>query len=357
MAISAVEAIPHALPFHEAYRTAAGTLTERESILVRIHTDEGPLGLGESVPLSLRGGSPLAEVRDQLERICAPLLSERPAPQDPAALGAVLDDCVAAGAGPVALCGIDLALHDLLGKLAGTPVWRLLGAGYAGGVDCNGTIDAAERKRAGETAAELAREGYRTLKVKVGSGDDAGRLAAVRAAAGDGIALRVDANGAWSPEQASAAIAALGPLELVEQPCSDLEGMAELRRTLATPIVADESVATVGEAERARELGACDAVTVKLSKVGGIRAATRIAAVLPTYLSSALDGPVGIAAAVHAAAALPRASCAHGLATARMFSSHPGAEPPHCGPRVQPGESPGLGVRIDDEKLDRLRIR
>src|SRR5439155_17952847 len=138
---------------------------------------------------------------------------------------------------------------------------------------------------------------------------------------GDAARIRVDANGAWSPAQAILKLGAMERqgIELAEQPAGDLADLRLVNQGTAIPIAADESVASAADARRAVELGACDLATVKLSKVGGVGPARAIAGLLPVYLSSAMDGPVGIAAAVHAAQALREsggdAGIAHGLAT------------------------------------------
>ena len=169
--------------------------------------------------------------------------------------------------------------------------------------------------------------GFKTFKVKVGSGEDEARVAAVRRAVGDGARIRVDANGALPPAEATEAAGRLEPLliELVEQPCAGVREIAVVRSQTAIPIVADESVTSVDDARALLLARGCDAATIKLAKVGGPLEALRIAAILPSYLSSALDGPIGIAAALHTAQALPRGgyaeSFAHGLATLGMFSS------------------------------------
>ncbi len=128
----------------------------------------------------------------------------------------------------------------------------------------------------------------------------------------------------------------------------------------SVPVVADESVSTLEEAELAVSLGACDAATLKLSKVGGTLEALRIAAVVPSYLSSALDGPLGIAAALHAAQALPRAGfaagLAHGLGTLEMFAGTYADHEGLYGPSLLPPDAPGLGVEIDEARLEQLRI-
>jgi len=127
------------------------------------------------------------------------------------------------------------------------------------------------------------------------------------------------------------------------------------------PIVADESVASASDAGRAAELGACDAATLKLAKVGGPRAALRIASLLPCFLSSALDSPLGIAAAAHTAQALPGegfvAGLAHGLATSGLFADNVAADDNLRGNSIVLTDSPGLGVEIDRDAVERLRIR
>ena len=101
-----------------------------------------------------------------------------------------------------ALAAIDLALWDLAGRRTREPVWRLLGASRPLTVPVNWTIAAADRSGAALEAAQARAEGFTAVKVKVAIGDDAGRLAAVRAFAGPEMAIRIDANGAWSPDEA-----------------------------------------------------------------------------------------------------------------------------------------------------------
>jgi L-alanine-DL-glutamate epimerase-like enolase superfamily enzyme len=187
----------------------------------------------------------------------------------------------------------------------------------------------------------------------------------VRSALGSEVRIRVDANEAWDLETAKATLAELEPfgIELAEQPVAGLEAMAELAASTSIPLAADESVATLDEAEAAAALGACAYTGIKLSKVGGPEAALAIADVLPAYVTSALDGPVGIAAAAQVAISLAetghpeRLHLAHGLATQRLFASTIAAV--ECEIRdgmlhLPPG--PGLGVEIDEEALQAHRI-
>jgi L-alanine-DL-glutamate epimerase-like enolase superfamily enzyme len=338
-------------------------------VVVRIRTDEGPFGLGEAVPLALRGGPELSSVESELVEDCGPALagveleplgSGRPGARR--AIEELLERCRTRSVSRQALAAIDLALHDLAGRLAGEPVWRLLGATGAIPVVCNGTLWAGPPERVAARARELVAAGFETLKLKVGTEADMETVTAVRDAVGGSVAIRVDANGAWSPSEAIAALRGMEPigLELIEQPAADLAGLAEVRAAGGIPIVADESVAGPADAEQAAQLGACDATTIKIAKVGGIAAALEVAGRLPAYLSSALDGPIGIAAAAHLAQVLPRsgfaAGLAHGLATSAMFATDPASIAAQLdGDRLLPPPGPGLGVELDEEALEGLR--
>ena len=209
----------------------------------------------------------------------------------------------------------------------------------------NATISATDRASAADAALRAASEGFRCVKVKVGVGDDAGRVAAVRAAAGTDVDVRLDANGAWTVEEAIAAIEALAPagLELVEEPVHGLHELAQVRRSVAVRVAMDESAAIPG----ALASSAADAVCLKLGRCGGISGLLAAASLVratgaEAYVASTLDGPVGIAAALHAAAALsPLPAC--GLATLAMFDERIDVLPVRDGAIAVP-DAAGLGV-------------
>ena len=351
MILERIEVVPYALPFAEPYVTARGRLERRELVLVRLHA-EGLVGLGETTALSLRGGDPVARIVSDLEA-CVPLLAGadvEPAQwaRPVARLGAVPSAQAAAA--------IEIALLDLAGKASGEPAWRLLGAPDARPVLCNATLTAGPPADVARQARVWAERGFHTFKLKVGGASDVDQVRAARAELDAHARLRADANGVWSEDDARGRLEAMGPLELVEEPVSGLEAMARLRSQTDVPVVADESVATLDEAERADDLGACDYATVKLAKVSGPLAALAIARALPVYLSSALDGPVGIAAAAHVAQALPPTGLAHGLATALLFSDTIGTGAELEGPMLRVPDAPGLGVELDEDALARLAL-
>ena len=161
---------------------------------------------------------------------------------------------------------------------------------------CNATLSAGEPREVAAEALAWAEEGFSSFKLKLGAGDDLAQVRAVRAAVGPEARIRVDANGAWDVETAKRTLGELEELdlELAEQPVASSEEAVEVGEATSIPIAADESVASRQEAERAVAMGAWSLTGVKLSKVGGPEMAIEIAEVIPTYVTSALDGPVGM---------------------------------------------------------------
>jgi o-succinylbenzoate synthase len=367
MRITDVELTAFALPFARPYVTARGTLERREMYLLRLRTDEGPEGLGEAVPLSLRGGDMRSVYRGLLKgtrRLRRADLSDF-AGED--AFVAAVDAFVHATAGRrlpgAAKAAIEMAIFDLAGKASGRPLHALLGVEQPGPIACNATLAAGPAEEVAADARRWAELGFATFKLKLGTGDDVAQVRAVREAVGAEARIRVDANGAWSSEEALGVLRMIEPvgIELAEQPVADRRAMAELTRSTSIPIAADETVAGVKDARRAAAGGECDLATVKLAKVGGIGEANGIAGELPVYLSSALDGPLGIAAAAHAAQALPfegvAAGLAHGLATQLLFAETVASvECELSDGRLRPPAGPGLGVEIDEQALARLQM-
>jgi o-succinylbenzoate synthase len=324
------------IPFKQPYATATGVVIERELALLRLEDDDGVVGYGEAAPFEPYDGV-------KLDAVVAALSNGQP------------DD----GAPAQARAAWELALLDLEARRAGRPV----GEPGAERIAVNRTLPAGPPEEAARAAAEGVREGYSCFKVKVGLPDDAERVAAVREAIGPWPALRVDANCAWTVEQAVTALGTLlrYDLELVEQPCRTLAELAELRRDCPVPIAADESVATPDDVRTATELEACDVVNVKLAASGGFGAAREAVRTareggLEPFLSSTLDGPWGIAAALQLAAA-EGISLACGLATLELFDAElAGALPrPRGGLQLVP-QGPGLGVSVDDAALAEVLV-
>jgi L-Ala-D/L-Glu epimerase len=334
-------------PFESSY----GTVRERRLLTVTLTDADGVSGHGEAAPLQAYDGVSIDRVRAALEAYRPVLM------QSATANGAqLIEACRRVEDLPAALAAIDLALWDRAGRRAGKPVAALLTDDPAAEIQVNATVGATDRAGATEQAARAAEQGYECVKLKVGVGDDAGRVAAVRAAVGPHTALRVDANGAWDVEGAVRAIEALTPvgLELVEEPTHGLQAVREVRERVTARVAIDETAAEHG----ALGAGVADAVCLKISRCGGIAGLLAAAALVRSsgaevYLASTLDGPLGVAAAVHAAAALasrgPLPAC--GLATLGLFEGleeeeeeEEGVALPVRNGRIAVPSGPGLGV-------------
>jgi o-succinylbenzoate synthase len=308
--------------FRHPITTAYGTLTEREVLVLRLRDEHGNEGLGEAAPLPAYDGRTLDEAEDAIR-------AEGTAP-------------------PQAAAALDIARADLSSQIEGRPIAEAQTEHPAGSVPVNATIAATDRAGASREAAGAVEAGFGTVKLKVGVGDDAGRVAAVRAAVGPDVAIRIDANGAWDVDQAVAALRSLAPagIELCEEPVHGVAALAAVRDRLGgeVAIAMDESTSEAG----AIESGACDFVCLKVAGCGGITrlwvaAETAREAGSQVYVASTYDGPIGIAAGLHAAAALGPDIPACGLATLSLFDGVVDPFPVRDG-RIEVPPGPGLGV-------------
>jgi o-succinylbenzoate synthase len=351
-----IEVIPYALPFKEPYVTARGTLTQREMVLLRIRDEEGVEGLGEAVPLSLRGGVGIGDVVKELEKTgTSPSFADALAGRS-ANEGEVTGSAFE-GLSMPALCALSTALIDLNEKRAGDNAWHAP-------VRCNATLVSGEPAALAAEAERWAADGFGTFKLKVGAGDDVAQIEAVRAAVGAGALIRLDANAAWSLEEATEILAAVEPLgiELVEQPVETIAEAAELAKRTGIWLAGDESIVTLEDAEEAIRADSFSVTGVKLSKVGGFEPGREIAGRMRSYVASALDGPVGIAIGRRLAEWLdsPRFAderLAHGLATQRLFAATIAADECHLeGDLLHEPPGPGLGIVIDEDSLEHHRL-
>ena len=194
-------------------------------------------------------------------------------------------------------------------------------------VAVNATVPALGPDRAAQI---VAASGCSTVKVKVAQAgqslrEDLDRVAAVRDALGASGHIRVDANAAWSLDEALTAVPALdraaGGLQYAEQPVASVADLARLRRAVSVPIAADESIRRAADPLAVKRAEAADVVVIKVQPLGGVRACLALVEELglPMVVSSALESSVGIAAGVALAAALPGIEFASGLATVSMF--------------------------------------
>jgi L-alanine-DL-glutamate epimerase-like enolase superfamily enzyme len=336
-----VEIEQTSVPLRTPLRTSYGEVVGRELFTLRLTAADGVVGRGEAAPLEAYDGIPHELVGRALERYAAVLSTARDGQTGPQ----LLDACRQVADLPQALAAVDLALWDAAGRRAGRSLAEMLTDAPLADVPVNATIGATDRAAAVTAAAAAADAGFACVKVKVGTGDDEGRVAAVRRAVGPYVALRLDANGAWDVEQAVAMIETLGrnELELVEEPVSGIAALRAVRERVAVRIAMDETAADHG----AIASGAADVVCLKISRAGGIGALLSQAALVralgaEVYVASTLDGPLGIAAALHCAAAL-RVELPCGLATLPMVGDGFGDPLPVHHGRIRLPAGPGLG--------------
>jgi o-succinylbenzoate synthase len=334
--------------FREPLRLGRDHVTGRDVVIVRLVDDEGREGLGEMSdpphPDAIATARAWAQGRTPME------LEETGGPW---ALGVL----------PARLSGaLDGALADLAARQGDISVARLLGGPRArSDVRVNALLMASgPADGSPDTARELVRRGFDTLKLKLAGGERGEpepwwdeTLGGVRAAVGDTVAVRLDLNGALTPETALAWLPSLVDLELeyLEQPIAPDHGpdrLAELRAT-GIRIAPDESVTDLGAALDLLEAG-CDALVVKPARVGGPRRALAIIQAaselgVPVTISTLYETGVGIATALHLAAIVP-GDRAHGLATQDLSRDDPvhGLPPVVQGRMIVPG--PGLGLSL-----------
>lgn len=312
MRLAEIELFHTRLRCHKPFRIATGTTDRCQGLLVRLRTESGQVGVGEAVPKPVLTGETLEGCEAALREHLWPAVRNLDAwaLED---LHAAMDSVVAGY--PAARAALDVAVHDLLARAAGIPLYRFLG-GTRRRVLTNYSIGLCSPAEAAAEGRRIVEAGYRAVKLKVGEDpdDDAERVRAVRAAVGPDLALRIDANEGWSYSQALRALRKMEPcdVELVEQPLPrwDLEGMARLRTRISVPLVADESVRTARDARRIVELGAADGLNLKLMKCGGLYPARQIVAVARAGgLDLMVGGMVGESKVSVTAAASLAAAC------------------------------------------------
>ncbi len=354
MNVTALSWLTFRVPLRAPFRTANGTMTHREGLLLRLITASGAVGLGEASPHPAAGPGAAQELGDVLARV------------GPRLVGADVECLPQAGLPSPLACAVDTAALDLLAKERDISVAALLSDQPRSGVGVNATVGV-ERDEAADEARAARQAGFTCVKLKAGMlgsiEEERRRVAAVRTALGPDIQLRIDANGTWSVEQAIATIEALEEyhLEFVEQPVAagDLDGMRRVRQAVRTPIAADESITSLDAARRVLELEAAQVLVVKPMVVGGLRPAKQIADVareagVATVITTTIDAGVGTAAALHLAAALPDDSPACGLATGLLLAGDIVIEPIPVRQSLMtlPG-GPGLGVELDAARLEK----
>jgi L-alanine-DL-glutamate epimerase-like enolase superfamily enzyme len=312
MRITQIEAWPVTMPLAEPYTIAYETVTSASNVFLRIETDKGVTGFGCAAPDLEVTGEHATETLTALNETLPGVISGA----DPLRRALLLGRVKAALANrPSARAAVDMALHDILGKVAGLPLWRLLG-GYRSRIRTSVTIGILPEAETVERARDCLSRGFKCLKLKGGRdvADDIARVMKVREAVGKGIELRFDANQGFTVEQAVRFVTETraAHLELLEQPTpiGEPDLMNLVARAVPLPIMADESLMTLRDAFRIARRELADMINIKLMKVGGIDEALQINAVsraaqLEVMVGCMDESALAIAAGLHFALSRP----------------------------------------------------
>jgi L-Ala-D/L-Glu epimerase / N-acetyl-D-glutamate racemase len=318
---------------------ARGGYAAHENVVVTIHDDDGVAGIGEAAPNRYYGES-VASVVAALEQFAGVLA--RADAWSLETIDAELDRALKRNAS--AKSAVSAALHDIVGKRLGIPVWKMWGLDPADAPPSSFTIGIADndglRKRVNDA------KDYPILKIKLGTDRDTEIVRIVREAAGP-KRLRVDANAAWTPAEAIRMIEFLREqdVEFVEQPlpAHDIDGLRFVRERASLPIIADESCLVATDIPRLA--GAVDGINIKLAKCGSLREAVRMVHVARAHGMSVMAGcmiesTLGISAIAQLAPLLDYAD----LDGAALVANDPYTGARMTAGRIILSDAPGLGV-------------
>ncbi|MGD1008826.1 MAG: dipeptide epimerase [Candidatus Aminicenantales bacterium] len=348
------------LPLAVPFRISIGEMKAANDLLVRVVTDQGIVGLGEACPFP-----PITGETQATNAAAARTVREMLVGKDPLAIDSLVREIgPIVHANPSAVAAYDMALHDILGKVAGLPLFRLLGGDKTRFETDNTTGIGTPEAMAVQTKA-FADKGYKTLKVKVGLDPDMdiARIQAIRDAIGYGVNLRIDANQGWTVPQAIYALRKMERfrIQLIEQPvvASDIAGLKAVRTASPIPVMADEACFLPADAVRLVRAEACDYFNIKLMKAGGILNAIRIAHIadaadLRCMVGCMLESKVALTAAAHVVA-----SQANIIYADLDGNAEHTVDPVLDGITVKAGiitmpEAPGLGCDVDPAFLKKL---
>ena len=369
MKITQIETIPVEVPLKEGLttKTAGGEHVVSPYVIVRIHTDEGLVGLGEATLSPRWSGETSPGCVAAIEGLIGPALLG----EDPTALSRLrnkIDGTIRHN--PFAKAAIEMALWDIAGKAVNQPVYQLLGGKVSETLPMKMVVGAFAVPQAVALAERFLEWGATCLKVKVGLDprEDIARVRAVREAAGPTIPIGIDANQGWDLATARHCLGEMAACDLLfaEQPVptTDPHDLVRLRADTAVPIMADESIFTLQDARRLSELGACDILSVYPGKHAGLAATREIAhlaraAGLVCSMGSNLELGIATAAMLHIGIAEPS------IDNQRYPGDYLGplyhqadllTEPLELGPAIaRVPEGPGLGVELDVDQLDHYR--
>ncbi|WP_342364291.1 mandelate racemase/muconate lactonizing enzyme family protein [Terrarubrum flagellatum] len=349
------------MPLAETILWGSGKRSGTTRLIVRIETDDGGVGWGESISLL-----------DAVPAVFANVVAKLAIGYPVADVERLHRNVFGAGyyhhkrAAVMATAALEMAMWDALGRRAGLPLWAMWGGKWRERVEASAYIFVSDPAKVTDTAKRFLDQGFETFKIKIGvsMASDIPLVEAVRKVVG-GRDVRADVNGAWTPGTARRQLAKLGDYDLayVEQPLEldDLEGHAELRRCQLVPIALDESAYTLSDVGNIVRSGAADVVLLDPHEAGGLWPVIKQAAIcesvsIPVTLHSGGELALSQAAYVHLAASIPNMSLA--IDTEQTYLA--GDIAPD-GPKLDrggftPPERPGLGVEPDISLIERYKV-
>jgi len=357
--ITSVDIYKADIPLYEPFKISIMEIAAARSVFIKINTDQGIYGFGEANPtwgitgetqeINLAGAVDLAKLllgKDSLN------IEERNAE----IVRYLVRNSTIRSA-------FDIALYDILGKASGLPLYAVLGGGKRSFWTDN-TIGIAEPDYMAEKAVDFKNQGFQAIKVKLGTtkDQDVERITKIRAAIGEDLPIRIDANQGWDYKTAVATLKALEPLgiEYCEQPIAywDYENMRRIRQNTAIAIMADESLFDHYDAYKLASMGCCDFFNIKLAKAGGIHNGLKINAIaegagIRCMVGCMLETRLGLSAAAHLVSSRPN------IRYADLDGHIPLKEDPIIGGsqynvgEINLPDTPGHGADVDPDFLDR----
>lgn len=366
MKIKQLEVFAIDLPLIEPFIVSYDTYPSMPSIIVKLTTECGQVGWGESVPDDHVTGETFegtyAVIKDRLAPAVIGL--------NPYEFGKLHDemDRLVKNA-PAAKAAIDIACYDVVGKALGVPVYDLIGGRYHEKFPITHVLSISEPAKMAEQAAEKVAEGYTSFKMKVGRdiASDVARIRAVRERVGDEIAIRVDVNQGWvSSANTLRAVRQLEELgvDWLEQPvlADDIDAMVDIKAQTTIPLMIDEGLCGLRDMREIIAKRAADKVNIKLMKCGGIYRANQLALIaemagIDCQVGSMLESSIGSAAGFHVAFS-KKCMTSVELTGPLKFSSEIGdLRASYIIPFIELGEGAGLGVEIDEQALAALTVK
>ena len=363
--ITEIEIFPVSIPTITPYFVSSGTLTAANSIVIRLHTDTGLYGIGDTSPSPLFSEESPQSVISTIRDYLAPAI-EGMNPLELERVHQRMDAAIKANS--FAKAAIGIALYDLLGKHFDVPAYQLMGGLVRDEFPLLWPLMGGDAETNVREAQDAMKRGYRSVMIKVGHNDpdiEVERVAAVRKTIGDKCVLIPDANQGWSPQVAIQCIRRMEPYNVawVEQPVPrwDLDGMVKVREATGALISADESLCSTYDAMALVKSGAVDVVSVKLQKSEGLLKAKKIAAIteaanIPIFINSMIETGGSVAASLQFAASTPNVVpyTAALMSTQRLQDDilTPGSLAID-GPTIRVTDRPGLGIELDEAKLSK----